>query len=186
MPINHEIWKNKSSTQVYFYKKKKSKNSMCTSAIPIIPQSRHHYLSLVSIMPWHLDVGYCLNINQMYFLYFRYYLLSFGWGTMLHFHISHSIFKYLFSSVCKIIHKIVPMLHAYLVPRYIKWHSMAYWWSLAGQFPQWPWVVAILDCTPFQISCPMGKYLLRYKYHRFITTYGTNEKLPKTISSCHF
>ena len=58
------------------------------------------------------------------------------------------------SCVHKIIHKMIQVLHAYLVPKYITWHSMAQWRHLAGTFPEWPRVVAIVDCTPFRISKP--------------------------------
>ena len=34
---------------------------------------------------------------------------------------------------------------------------MDHWRRLAGVFPEWPTVVAILDCTPFRISKPKGK-----------------------------
>ena len=50
----------------------------------------------------------------------------------------------------------VPILHVYIVPKYIVWHSDRKWRSLAGKFPQWPRVVAIVDGTPFRISKPKG------------------------------
>ena len=56
-----------------------------------------------------------------------------------------------------ILHKFVKILHAYLVPKYIKLHSMNVWRHLAGIYPKWPTVVAIVDCTPFQISKPKGR-----------------------------
>ena len=58
--------------------------------------------------------------------------------------------------VYKIIHTCILYLHAYLVPKYIIWHSMAHWRNLIGTFPEWPRVVAILDGTPFRISKPKG------------------------------
>lgn len=61
------------------------------------------------------------------------------------------------SCVHKIIHRVIKLLHAYLVPKYISWHSMAEWRNLAGSFPEWPRVVAIVDCTPFRISKPKGQ-----------------------------
>ena len=61
------------------------------------------------------------------------------------------------SSTQRIIHRCVELLHAYLVPRFIRWHNMQYWRSLAGTYPEWPRVVAILDCTPFKISRPEGE-----------------------------
>ena len=60
------------------------------------------------------------------------------------------------SAVHRVINKMIPLLHSYLVPKYIKWHDMDHWRSLAGLFPTWPRVVAILDCTPFHISRPRG------------------------------
>ena len=60
------------------------------------------------------------------------------------------------SSLHRILHKILPYLHAYIVPKYIKWHSMNKWRSLVGTFPDWPTVVGIIDCTPFKISKPTG------------------------------
>lgn len=58
--------------------------------------------------------------------------------------------------VHRIIHKILPFLHCWAVPKYIRWHTMNQWRRLAGTFPEWPNVVAILDCTPFRISKPKG------------------------------
>ena len=61
------------------------------------------------------------------------------------------------TSVHRIIHRIIPIMHTYVVHRYIRWHDMNYWRSfgwlffLLGQK-----VVAILDCTPFRISKPAG------------------------------
>ena len=62
------------------------------------------------------------------------------------------------SSVHTILHRIMKYLHAYLVPRYIKWHTMAEWRNFIGFYPEWPRVVAIVDCTPFRISKPKGEY----------------------------
>ena len=56
----------------------------------------------------------------------------------------------------QILHECLKIMHAYLVPRYIHWHSMPKWRSLAGTFPEWPRVVAIVDRTPFRISKPTG------------------------------
>ena len=61
------------------------------------------------------------------------------------------------SSVHKIIHKFIRILHAYLVPKYIRWHSINTWRQMAGTFPDWPRVVAILDGFPFHISKPKGE-----------------------------
>ena len=54
------------------------------------------------------------------------------------------------------IHRCILLLHAYLVPKYIRWHSMPHWRNLGGTYPEWPRVVAILDGTPFRISKPKG------------------------------
>ena len=40
---------------------------------------------------------------------------------------------------------------------------MPQWRNLSGTFPEWPTVVAILDCTPFRISKPKG-LTLQSKY----------------------
>ena len=58
--------------------------------------------------------------------------------------------------VHRVIHKIVPLLHVFIVPRYIVWHTDRKWNSLAGELPQWPRVVGIVDGTPFRISKPKG------------------------------
>ena len=60
------------------------------------------------------------------------------------------------TGVHRIIHNIIPMLHVILVPMYIQWHNDNKWRDLAGYFPFWPRVVAILDGTPFRISRPRG------------------------------
>ena len=70
------------------------------------------------------------------------------------------------STVHRIIHLMVKYLHAYLVQKYIKWHTMRQWRSLQGFFPEWPRVVAILDGTPFRISKPSGGYS-KYKVTQF-------------------
>ena len=62
--------------------------------------------------------------------------------------------------VHRIIHKFIPYIHSWVVPKYIRWHNMAHWRSLAGFYPEWPHVVAILDCTPFRINKPKGKYYI--------------------------
>ena len=67
-----------------------------------------------------------------------------------------SIFGIPVSSVHKFLHRILKYLHGYLVPKYIKWHSMRHWQRLIGLYPEWPRVVAILDCTPLRISKPKG------------------------------
>ena len=60
------------------------------------------------------------------------------------------------SCVHHIIHKILKIMHVYLVPKYIKWHNGQQWQSLAGYIGNWPRVVAIVDGTPFRISRPRG------------------------------
>ena len=61
--------------------------------------------------------------------------------------------------VHKTIHRLLPLIHAIIVPKYIRWHSMAHWRRLAGYYHEWPTVVAILDCTPFCINRPKGDYI---------------------------
>ena len=75
------------------------------------------------------------------------------------------IFNISVDSVHRIIHKLLPYLHSYLVSKYIRWHSMAHWRRLAGHFKEWPNVVAILDGTPFRISRPRGTYLFTITLH---------------------
>ena len=60
------------------------------------------------------------------------------------------------STVHRIVHKTIPLLHVFIVPRYIIWHNDRKWRSLAGYLPEWPRVVAIVDGTPFRISKPKG------------------------------
>ena len=78
------------------------------------------------------------------------------------------------STVHRILHQIIKYLHAHLVPKYIVWHTMRQWRDLAGIYPEWPRVVAILDCTPFRISKPTGKEI---KVHLQCT------KLTKTATA---
>ena len=59
-------------------------------------------------------------------------------------------------AVHNVINRIIPRLHAFIVPKYVKWHSMGHWRRLSGFFPEWPNVVGIMDCTPFRISRPTG------------------------------
>ena len=68
------------------------------------------------------------------------------------------------SSVHRIIHHFIPILHSFLVPRYIKWHSMCQWRRLAGYYAEWPNVVALLDCTPFRISKSKGTQFTKYSH----------------------
>ena len=60
------------------------------------------------------------------------------------------------SSVHRYIHKILPYLHAYIVPKYVRWHTMNKWRSISGTLDNFPSVVAIADCTPHRINKPLG------------------------------
>ena len=73
------------------------------------------------------------------------------------FHQLSNLFGVNVSSLHRLLHKILPYLHEYLVGKYVKWHSMNSWRQLIGTFPEWPRVVGIIDCTPFRISRPSGK-----------------------------
>ena len=59
-----------------------------------------------------------------------------------------TLFQVSVSVVHRTIHKIIPIMHVEIVPKYIKWHSQRKWRQLAGTYPQWPQVVGILDGTP--------------------------------------
>ena len=61
--------------------------------------------------------------------------------------------------VHRIIHKIIPLMHAYLVKKYIKWPNAQQWYQFAGSYPTWPRVVGIIDWRPFRISKPNGELL---------------------------
>ena len=65
--------------------------------------------------------------------------------------------------VHRIIHKMIPILHASTVHKYIQWHSNQEWLNLAGTIALWPNVVAILDGTPFRINRPQGKCMNAFK-----------------------
>ena len=71
-------------------------------------------------------------------------------------HALSSQFQIPVTSVHRVIHNLIPMLHATYVPDYIRWHTHAQWTSLLGTLPYWPNVVAIIDGTPFRISRPRG------------------------------
>ena len=60
------------------------------------------------------------------------------------------------STVDRIIHKMLPILHAYLVPKYIKWPSYNKWLSLVGTFPGYPNCVGVIDGTPHRLSKGRG------------------------------
>ena len=61
------------------------------------------------------------------------------------------------SCVHKTIHDMVPILHAIFVPKYIVWPNLMEWANMAGKYPEWPRVVALMDCTPFRINKPLGE-----------------------------
>ena len=69
--------------------------------------------------------------------------------------------------VHKVIHKMIPYLHILMVSKYIRWHSMQHWRRLSGTFPDWPNVVAIVDCTPFRINKPKGNLFLEHRRMNF-------------------
>ena len=75
------------------------------------------------------------------------------------------------SCIHKIIHKMMKYLHVYLVPKYMKWHSMREWTALSGFFPEWPRVVALLDCTPFRINKPKGIYIILFLLHIILNAF---------------
>ena len=83
-----------------------------------------------------------------------------------------SIFGIPVSCVHRTIHKILPILHVVIVPKYVQWHNPRKWLSLTGTIPQWPHVVAILDGTPFRISRPSGKFAFEIlKVMKFIVEF---------------
>ena len=67
-----------------------------------------------------------------------------------------TVFRVSVSIVHRTIHKVIPLMHVEIVPKFVKWHSARRWHQLAGTYPQWPHVVGILDGTPFRISKPSG------------------------------
>ena len=82
------------------------------------------------------------------------------------------------SSLHRLLHKILRFLHAFLVPKYVQWHSMNHWRSLIGTFPDWPTAVAIIDCTPFRINKPKGKvFILSFQISSSMTTLNIVGKL---------
>ena len=84
------------------------------------------------------------------------------WKYLILYHLS-THFGIPLSCTHRIVHKCLKLLHAYLVPKYITWHTMQEWNNLVGIYPEWPSVVAILDCTPFRISRPRGYFLANIK-----------------------
>ena len=110
----------------------------------------------------------CAALSQTEMYFCSQVLLTFMWfrryPTMHHLAMHFAIPV---SCVHKILHTFIKLLHVYLVPKYIKWHSMAHWRNLAGTYPEWPRVVAIVDCTPFRISKPTGYLFTCIKYQEF-------------------
>ena len=72
-------------------------------------------------------------------------------------------------NVHRVIHRLIPLLHAMLVKKFIKWPSNHKWINLSGYYSHWPRVVAILDGTPFRISKPTGRYIIISILQRNIT-----------------
>ena len=88
------------------------------------------------------------------------------------------------SCVHKILHYYLKILHAHLVPKYIKWHSMQKWRQLSGVFPDWPRAVAILDGTPFRISKPKGEEKCHYKDYQKFFTYVVDKGMVQSTRIC--
>ncbi len=57
----------------------------------------------------------------------------------------------------KILHHVIPILHEYLVPRFIRWPSNAEWQRRRGDIDHFPSAVGYIDGTPFRISRPKGR-----------------------------
>ncbi len=66
---------------------------------------------------------------------------------------------------CQIIQFTVPILHAHLVPRFIRWPTAREWIQQMGTFPHFPSVVGMLDGSVFRISRPTGR-MQRLFYRR--------------------
>ena len=81
------------------------------------------------------------------------------------------------SVVHRTIHNMIPLLHVSLVNKYVTWPTLAKWRALAGYFPDWPRVVAIMDCTPFRISKPKG-----LKYSTLAKLFVHNSRGRETIN----
>ena len=69
--------------------------------------------------------------------------------------------------VHKIIHRYIYILHAYVVPKYIRWHSMPHWRRLAGEIPDWPNVVSFPN---FLISFPTTGSAFNFMWHMLLDT----------------
>ena len=91
------------------------------------------------------------------------------------------------SRVHSIIHRMILLMHCYLVPKYIRWHSMIKWkkycWDLSQMAKRSRYtslmdqsldifemsinlinhcsllIAAVMDCTPMRISKPKGDFL---------------------------
>ena len=53
-------------------------------------------------------------------------------------------FRISVSSAHRFVHKVMKLLHIYIVPKYITWPSLHEWNRLAGTVPNWPRVVGFL------------------------------------------
>ena len=60
------------------------------------------------------------------------------------------------STIHNVLHQIIPILHAHLVPRFIRWPSNAAWNSMRGLVSGFDMAVGYVDGTPFRISRPTG------------------------------
>ena len=87
------------------------------------------FVEFIIIVPVHLPLFQIL----LTFIWLRRY------PTMQHL---ASQFGISVSLVHKIIHRYIYVLHAYLVPKYIRWHSMPHWRRMVGMIPEWPTVVS--------------------------------------------
>ncbi len=61
------------------------------------------------------------------------------------------------SVVCRVVHDVVPILHQYLVPRFIRWPTNAQWLQQRNEIEGFPSAVGFIDATPFRISRPVGR-----------------------------
>ena len=69
------------------------------------------------------------------------------------YHLAHH-FSVPVSLIHETIYKMIPILHGYLVPKFIKWHDANTWISLRNTFREWPNVVgvALYTCQRSNIS----------------------------------
>ena len=93
------------------------------------------------------------------------------------------------SSLHRILHKLLPYLHAYIVPKYIKWHSMNKLRNLVGTYPDWSSVVGIVDCTPFRIRKPTGQFnetVHELRVHFFVLILHYFQVITGAIQSLYY